>query len=59
MSRFAALLLDRGAAINGTGNWSPLEEALYWGNQGVIDLLLDRGASVHNLRIASGLVGQI
>ena len=51
----AALLLDRGAALNGTGNWSPLEEALYWGNQGVIDLLLERGASVHNLRIASGL----
>jgi ankyrin repeat protein len=51
----AALLLDRGAAINGTGGWSPLEEALYWGNQGVIELLLERGASAHNLRIASGL----
>lgn len=51
----AALLLDRGAAINGTGSWSPLEEALYWGNRGVINLLLKRGASVHNLRIASGL----
>ncbi|HUS08950.1 MAG TPA: ankyrin repeat domain-containing protein [Pyrinomonadaceae bacterium] len=51
----AALLLDRGAAINGTGSWSPLEEALYWKNQGVIDLLLARGASLHNLRIASGL----
>jgi ankyrin repeat protein len=50
-----ALLLDRGAAINGTGSWSPLEEALYWGNQGVIDLLIERGASMHNLRIASGL----
>ena len=51
----AALLLDRGAAIDGTGSWSPLEEALYWGNQGVIDLLTQRGASMHNLRIASGL----
>ena len=51
----AAMLIDAGAAINGTGRWSPLEEALYWGNQGVIDLLLERGASVHNLRIASGL----
>jgi ankyrin repeat protein len=50
-----ALLLDRGAPINGIGSWSPLEEALYWGNQGVIDLLLARGASLHNLRIASGL----
>src|SRR5215210_3203503 len=38
-----ALLLDRGASINGTGSWSPLEEALYWGNQGVIDLLIKRG----------------
>ena len=51
----AALLLDRGAAINGIGSWSPLEEALYWGNQEAIDLLLKRGASVQNLRIASGL----
>jgi ankyrin repeat protein len=51
----AKLLLDRGAAINGTGGWSPLEEALYWNNQGVIEMLLERGASVHNLRIASGL----
>jgi len=51
----AALLLDRGAAIEGIGSWSPLEEALYWKNQGVIDLLLQRGASVHNLRIAAGL----
>jgi uncharacterized protein len=51
----AALLLDRGAAINGAGNWSPLEEALYWDKRGVIDLLLKRGASMHNLRIASAL----
>jgi hypothetical protein len=51
----AAALLDSGALINGTGGWSPLEEALYWGNDRVIDLLLERGASVHNLRIASGL----
>jgi uncharacterized protein len=51
----AALLLDSGATVDGTGGWSPLEEALYWGNQGVIELLLERGASAHNLRIASGL----
>jgi ankyrin repeat protein len=50
----AATLLDAGAPINGNG-WSPLEEALYWGNKGVINLLLERGASIHNLRIASGL----
>jgi ankyrin repeat protein len=51
----AAALLDSGALINGTGGWSPLEEALYWGNDATVDLLLERGASVHNLRIASGL----
>ena len=51
----AAVLLDAGAQINGAGSWSPLEEALYWGSAGVRDLLLERGASIHNLRIASGL----
>ena len=51
----AALLLNRGAAINGVGSWSPLEETLYWRNYRVRDLLLERGASMHNLRIASGL----
>ena len=51
----AAYLLDVGAAIDGTSNWSPLEEALYWGSDDVRDLLLKRGASVHNLRIAAGL----
>lgn len=54
----AALLLDRGAAINGTGgtgSWSPLEEALYWNSQRAKALLLQRGASIHNLRIAAGL----
>jgi len=51
----AGYLLDVGAAINGTGVWSPLEEALYWGNDDVRDLLLKRGASVHNLRIAAGI----
>lgn len=50
-----ALLLDSGADINGLGSWSPLEEALYWNNRRVIDLLLERGASVHNLRMASAL----
>jgi uncharacterized protein len=51
----AAALLDAGASINGPGIWSPLEEALYWGSDKVRDLLIERGASVHNLRIASGL----
>ena len=51
----AELLLDAGAAINGTGGWSPLEEALYWNSQKVAALLLERGASIANLRIAAGL----
>lgn len=51
----AAALLDAGASINGTGGWSPLEESLYWGNDGVANLLLKRGASIHNLRIAAAL----
>ncbi|HEX6650656.1 MAG TPA: ankyrin repeat domain-containing protein [Pyrinomonadaceae bacterium] len=51
----AELLLDRGAAVDGTGGWSPLEEALYWNNRNVIALLLERGARVQNLRIAAGL----
>ena len=51
----AELLLDRGGAIDGTGGWSPLEEALYWNSQNAIALLLERGAKVQNLRIAAGL----
>jgi len=51
----AELLLDRGAAIDGTGGWTPLEEALYWNSQAVIALLLDRGAAIQNLRLAAGL----
>ena len=51
----AELLLDHGAAIDGIGGWSPLEEALYWNNQNVLALLLERGAKVQNLRIAAGL----
>src|SRR5439155_12911296 len=48
-------LIDRGAAIDGTGGWTPLEEALYWNSRRMIDLLVRRGASIHNLRIAAGL----
>ncbi|HSS22227.1 MAG TPA: ankyrin repeat domain-containing protein [Pyrinomonadaceae bacterium] len=51
----AKLLLDCGASINGNGGWSPLEEALYWRQVPMIDLLLERGASLHNLRIAAAL----
>ena len=51
----AELLLDHGAAIDGTGGWSALEEALYWNSQNVLALLLERGAKVQNLRTAAGL----
>ncbi|HKY42270.1 MAG TPA: ankyrin repeat domain-containing protein [Pyrinomonadaceae bacterium] len=51
----AELLLDRGAAIDGTGGWTPLEEALYWNSKNVLALLLERGAKVQNLRTAAGL----
>lgn len=51
----AELIIDRGGAIDGTGGWSPLEEALYWNSQDVIALLLERGAKLQNLRIAAAL----
>src|SRR6201988_476396 len=50
-----AKLLDSGAAIDGDGNWSPLEEALYWNQQETIQLLLERGAKISNLRTAAAL----
>lgn len=51
----AELLLDHGAVVDGTGGWSPLEEALYWNSRNVMALLLERGAKVQNLRTAAGL----
>src|ERR1044072_5840158 len=51
----AELLLDRGAAIDGTGGWTPLEEALYWNSRNVIALFLERGARIQNIRTAAGL----
>ena len=51
----AELLLDHGAAIDGTGGWTALEEALYWNSRDVLPLLLERGAKVQNLRTAAGL----
>jgi ankyrin repeat protein len=49
------VLLDAGAAINGNGMWSPLEDALAFGAHRAIRLLLERGATIHDLRIAAGL----
>jgi uncharacterized protein len=48
-------LLDSGARIEGNGNWSPLEEALYWGHDNAVSLLLARGAAITNLRTAAAL----
>jgi ankyrin repeat protein len=48
-------LLDLGARIEGNGRWSPLEEALYFGQEASVSLLLDRGAPVSNLRTAAAL----
>jgi hypothetical protein len=53
--RAIATLLDRGARIDGNGRWSPLEEALYWVHPAAVTLLLERGASIRNLRTAAGL----
>jgi ankyrin repeat protein len=50
----AELLLDRGGVIDGTGSWTPLEEALYWNSRDVISLLLERGAKIQNIRTAAG-----
>ncbi|HEY2158105.1 MAG TPA: ankyrin repeat domain-containing protein [Isosphaeraceae bacterium] len=53
--RAVAKLLDLGARIQGNGRWSPLEEALYWGHEAVVSLLLERGAAICNLRTAAAL----
>ena len=49
------VLLDAGAAINGNGTWSPIEDALAFGKYRIVRLLLERGATIHNLRIAAGV----
>jgi ankyrin repeat protein len=51
----AELLLDRGAALDGTGGWTPLEEALYWNSRNAIALFLERDAKIQNIRTAAGL----
>lgn len=53
--RAVTRLLDLEAKIDGNGRWSPLEEALYFGHEPVVSLLLGRGAKIGNLRIAAGV----
>ncbi len=43
------------APIAGEGTWSPLEEALYWGQAATVQLLVERGAPVDNLRKRAAL----
>jgi ankyrin repeat protein len=55
----AGFLLKHGAHLNGTPEvlrgWSVLEEALYWGEKACARMLLEHGATQHNLRIAAAL----
>lgn len=53
--RAIAALIDLKADINGNGDWSPLEEALYWVHPASVEVLLNRGALIDNLRKAAGL----
>src|SRR4029453_8735642 len=50
--RAAAALLDLGANIEGNGNWSPLEESLYWGSRKALDLMMQPGAAIASSRQA-------
>ena len=56
--RAVTKLLDLGGNIEGNGRWSPLEEALYFGQEAVLTALLQRGATVNNLRTAAGVGDQ-
>ncbi|MEZ5228636.1 MAG: hypothetical protein R2710_18785 [Acidimicrobiales bacterium] len=54
------VLLDAGADIDGgdlaaTTSWTPLDEALYWSNADMAQVLLDRGAGIRALSTAAGL----
>ncbi len=53
--RAMSTLLDLGAPVDGAGDWTPLEEALYWGHEDAVSLLLDRGAAAGNLRTFAAL----
>jgi Ankyrin repeats (3 copies) len=48
-------LLDLGAHIEGNGRWSPLEEAIFFGREEIVTLLLARGITVTNVRTAATL----
>ncbi|MEN0067061.1 MAG: ankyrin repeat domain-containing protein [Myxococcota bacterium] len=48
-------LLERGAPLDGTTSWGPLDEALYWRHLELARVLVERGAKVRSLRAAAGL----
>ena len=55
----AEWLLDRGAHADGSAEvlrgWTALEESLYWGESAFAARMVERGASIGNLRTAAGL----
>jgi uncharacterized protein len=53
--RAVTALLDLGAPVDGDEEWTPLEEALYWGHEDTVSLLLERGAAAGNLRTYAAL----
>ena len=53
--RAVTRLLDLGANIEGNGRWSPLEESAYFGQEPCLSVLVERGASVTNIRTAAAL----
>lgn len=48
-------LIERGAAFDGDGVWTPLDEALYWASRDTIGLLVEHNAPVRSLAAAAGL----
>jgi ankyrin repeat protein len=48
-------LLDHGAPVDGTDSWSPLDEAIYWDNTEMAELLRRRRARISRLGTAAGL----
>lgn len=48
-------LLAQGIGVDDTGDWRPLDEALYWRHLELADLLVARGARIRTLRVAAGL----
>ena len=48
-------LLEQGIGVDGEGEWTPLDEAIYWRHLELAQVLLDRGAQIRSLRAAAGL----